>query len=106
MDKEIKIPKRLYDDILQYCESNDIVFDKYCALALRKQLSLDKYGDLNEKFVVKQEKNEEVKLNIIESKPIQKPEPKEITEAVVEIPQELPNEDKKEERKHRIIQTK
>ena len=106
MDKEIKIPKRLYDDILQYCESNEIVFDKYCALALRKQLSLDKYGDLNEKFVIKGQKTEEVKVSIVESKPIQKPEPKEITEAIVEIPQELPNEDKKEERKHRIIQTK
>ena len=103
MDVEIKIPKRLYDDMEQYCKANNLVLEKYCALVLRKQLALDKYGDLNEKFTPRDKEVEEVKINILDPKPVVKPEVKETPEAVVEVPQEFPKEEK---RKHRIIETK
>lgn len=103
MDFEIRIDKRLYEDIEQYCQVNGLDIGKYCTDVLRKQLTLDKYGDLNEKFTPKEKQREDYKTNIIEPKPITKPKPKEMSESVVEIPQELPNENK---RKHRIIETK
>lgn len=103
MDTVIKIPKRLYDDIEQYCKANNLLLEKYCALVLRKQLALDKYGDLNERFMPKEPEDEEIKINILDPKPVEKPEVKEIPEAMVEVPQELPKEEK---RKHRIIETK
>ena len=102
MDVEIKIPKRLYDDIEQYCKPNQMSVEWYCISVLRKQIALDKYGDLNEKFSAKKE--EEPKVTVLESKPIVKPEVKEVPEVKVEIPEEIPQD--KEERKHRTIQTK
>ena len=119
MDKEIKIPKRLYDDILQYCESNEIVFDKYCALALRKQLCLDKYGDLNDKLNKTNNKGEEMvdkipaKLvadKIIPVIPFNPPDSEVSFMVEIENAKEIEEEKEKkpetEKKKHRTIQTK
>lgn len=49
MEKELKIPQRLYKDITQYCERTRQDFESYCLACLRERIALDKYGDLNTK---------------------------------------------------------
>jgi ribosome maturation factor RimP len=51
---EFDIPKRLYDDLKSWCEANDIEINKYVSLKIRGALTLDKFGDLNEKVKKKQ----------------------------------------------------
>ena len=56
METTIKIDKRLYDDISQYCTAVGKNVDEYCAKVLREKLALDKYGDLNDKVEKKAKK--------------------------------------------------
>lgn len=56
METTIKIDKRLYDDISQYCTAVGKNVDEYCAKVLREKLTLDKYGDLNDKVEKKAKK--------------------------------------------------
>ena len=119
MDVEIRIPKRLYDDIVQYCKVENTEPEKYCVSALRKQLSLDKYGDLNDKLKKTNDKDEEMvdkipaKLladEIIPVIPMNPPDPEVSFMVEIENAKEIVEEEKKEpeteKKKHRTIQTK
>ena len=125
---EFDIPKRLYDDLKSWCEANDIEINKYVSLKIRGALTLDKFGDLNEKVKKKQkeegkeEKYDETKIQsneIIPVIPMSQPH-HEITFAVeIEKATELeqneknveevkPNEEenKPKEKKRRTLKTK
>ena len=110
MQVRIAIDKRLYDDLVQYCNANDMDIEKYCTSSLRKQLSLDKYGDLNAKLLQKEEiaKEEESKIQVVEAKPFKQPEVVVKSETKVEVPKEIPEvkEEPKQEKRHRTIKTK
>ena len=49
MGQIVEIDKRLYNNILQWCEANGINPVKYIEKALRERVATDKYGDLNER---------------------------------------------------------
>lgn len=44
MTKEISINEKLYNDIIVYCDYNNINTEKYIEQALKTKLMLDKYG--------------------------------------------------------------
>lgn len=50
MGQLVEIDKSLYNNILQWCNENDINPVKYIEKALRERLATDKYGDLNQKI--------------------------------------------------------
>lgn len=49
----VNIDAKLYNNIVSYCETNAINSVKYIEKALRERLATDKYGDLNERFAKK-----------------------------------------------------
>ena len=67
---EFDIAKRLYDDLKGWCQVNNIELNKYVSLKLREALTLDKYGDLNEKVKKVQKKQEKKKKTAIPVAPV------------------------------------
>lgn len=49
MEIRIDLSSRLYNDIENNCRNNNVTIEDYCLSAIVRQVSLDKYGDLNEK---------------------------------------------------------
>lgn len=72
MEKEhtISIPQQLYRDVDEFCSISNNNPEEYIILCIRKQLAVDKYGDLNEKV-----KNEPTKREIKKPEPIETPKP-------------------------------
>lgn len=106
MEYQIKLPKRLYDDIVSYCDANHESIEKYCTSALIRQLSLDKYGDLNEKMRQKQNVDE-AEIEKKKGKIEENVKVEEKTDVIAEeLKEDVMLDEKKEERKHRRIQTK
>lgn len=69
---EININKRIWGNIIQYCEANGLNIEEYASECLEKQNNIDRYGDLNAlRTVIKTEipqKEEENSYNV-EHKP-------------------------------------
>jgi len=117
---EFDITKRLYDDLKGWCQVNNIELNKYVSLKLREALTLDKYGDLNEKVKKVQKKQEKKKKpatpvaeELIPVVPMAPPNP-EVTfapeiEKVTELEPNTDNKEEKEvntEKKRRTLKTK
>ena len=49
----IEIETRLYKNIEQWCEVNGIDIGQYITKALTERITLDKYGDLNDRIIIK-----------------------------------------------------
>lgn len=58
MKVEIEIVDKLYDDIVQMCQFNNITVEKYIVDSVMDNFYTLKYGDLNAKFQPNTEKNE------------------------------------------------
>lgn len=59
MKVEIEINKRLYDDIKEMCEFNNITVEEYILSTVSDNFYIMKYGDLNEKLAKREEKEKE-----------------------------------------------
>ncbi len=124
MGKEytISIPQQLYRDVDEFCSISKKKPEEYIIMCIRKQLAVDKYGDLNEKV-----KNEPTKTEIKRPEAIETPKPvaleKKIEEEKKDEPEKAdewtlevkkveitePNISETEEtpvKKHRTIKTK
>lgn len=124
MGKEhtINIPQQLYRDVDEFCSISNKNPEEYIILCIRKQLAVDKYGDLNEKV-----NKEPPKTEIKKTEPIETPKPvvlekkvedrkKDVAEKTDEVTLELkkveitePNISETEEtpvKRHRTIKTK
>lgn len=53
MEIKIEIPNRLYKDIETWCASQNKGIETYILSTLREDITIKKYGDLNEKIVKK-----------------------------------------------------
>ena len=106
----IYINKRLVDDIKSFCKLNDKNYLEYITEVLEAKLTLDMYGDLNDKItrkkIVPMKKVEDVKKEekeglaetlITTSEPISRQEP------AISI---LVNEEDKPKTKRRILNSK
>lgn len=47
VEQKVKINKRIWNNILQYCEMIKIDVNSYVSDCLEKQNNIDRYGDLN-----------------------------------------------------------
>ena len=61
MTVEIDIIDRIYYNIQEFCEVNGLDVIEYMTDAITERYNLDKYGDLNEKLVKKEEKKPPVR---------------------------------------------
>ena len=61
MTVEIDIIDRIYYNIQEFCEVNGFDVVEYMSNAVTERYNLDKYGDLNEKLVKKEEKKPSLK---------------------------------------------
>lgn len=105
----VYISKKLIDDIKSFCKLNNKSYLEYITEVLEAKLTLDMYGDLNEKIKpkkkvmmkkvedVKEEKNELAETLITTSEPISRQEP------VISI---LVNEEDKPKTKRRTLNSK
>lgn len=103
----IYINKKLIDDIKSFCKLNDKNYLEYITEILENQLSLDMYGDLNEKIKLKKrvpmkKVEEEKKENNVPIEPIAIDEPKPAIEPIIET---VTKEDKPKTRR-RTLNTK
>ena len=125
---EFDIPKRLYDDLKNWCEINNTDINKYVSLKIRGALTLDKFGDLNEKVKKKQkggskeEKHVETQIqsdDVIPVIPMSPPDPettfavetentKKLEQNGKNIEEDNPNEEENQpkEKKRRTLKTK
>lgn len=62
----VEVEDRLYNDMVAWCGVNNIDIVNYINNIIRKQLALDKYGDLNEKLSKKEEPKEEPTITVVE----------------------------------------
>lgn len=101
----IEIDNRLYKNIEGWCEVNGIDIGQYITKALTERITLDKYGDLNDKIIVKhdesvkEEEAEKPVVKTVEMKGVPNPEP--IVEDVIPevVAEEQPKETKPKKRK-------
>lgn len=125
---EFDIPKRLYDDLKNWCEINNTDINKYVSLKIRGALTLDKFGDLNERVKKKQkggskeEKHTETQIqgdDVIPVIPMSSPDPettfavetenaKKLEQNGKNVNEDEPNEDgnQPKEKKRRTLKTK
>lgn len=81
----INIPQQLYRDVDEFCSLSKKKLEEYIILCIRKQLAVDKYGDLNEKV------NKEVpKTEIKKTEPIETPKPVVLEKKVEERKKDVP----------------
>jgi hypothetical protein len=120
MEETIKLDKRLSEDLTNYCSQNGLIVEKYCMNAIRKQLALDKYGDLNEKVADKTKPGETPKreepetkvkkddVSLVVEETEKRPEIKDIqpVEEPKEQKQETGQPKVEEKKKHRTLKTK
>ena len=113
----IEIETRLYKNIEQWCEVNGIDIGQYITKALTERITLDKYGDLNDRIIIKhdepveEEETEEPIVESVEVKNVTNPKAKveepvvTETETIVEdvvpevVVEEQPKETKPKKRK-------
>lgn len=69
-ERTINIPQQLYRDVDEFCSLSKKKPEEYIILCIRKQLAVDKYGDLNEKV-----NKEPPKTEIKKTEPIETPKP-------------------------------
>jgi hypothetical protein len=103
----IYISKKLIDDIKSFCKLNNKNYLEYITEILENQLSLDMYGDLNDKIKLKKrvpmkKVEEEKKENNVPIEPIAIDEPKPVIEPIIET---IIKEDKPKTRR-RTLNTK
>ena len=100
VEQNIKVNKRIWNNILQYCEVNKLDIDTYVSDCLEKQNNIDRYGDLNSlrgtnesKIIKKEEENHynveyKVKKVAIDEKLDEKSDEKINNEEIVEVKDE------------------
>ena len=103
----IYISKKLIDDIKSFCKLNNKNYLEYITDILENQLSLDMYGDLNDKIKLKKrvpmkKVEEDKKENNVSIEPIVIDEPKPAIEPIIET---IIKEDKPKTRR-RTLNTK
>lgn len=87
----LDIPDKVYNEIMDMCSYNDIVFDDYALDCILDNFNLMKYSDLNEKLgIVKEQKVEPPKVEekpneVIEKKKVGRPKKKKV-EPPIELP--------------------
>lgn len=110
---EIDIIDRVFRNIEDFCETNGLDINEYMSNAVMERYNLDKYGDLNDKLVKKEDVKEVVKPVIIEEKTeeiVEEPVKVSVEEKPVDIPVKTEEavivQDDKPKRKKRTLKTK
>lgn len=93
MTVEIEIIDRVYYNIEDFCKVNGFDIKEYMSNAITERYNLDKYGDLNEKLVKKEEKKPSTRRTkkeepIVEVKPVEVTAEQKIEEVKIEKPVE------------------
>ena len=84
-ERTINIPQQLYRDVDEFCSLSKKKPEEYIILCIRKQLAVDKYGDLNEKV-----NKEPPKTEIKKTEPIETPKPVVLEKKVEERKKDVP----------------